>query len=348
MTEGTTSSTGTGASTATSTQWQLVARPHGEPTTDDVREVEVELPALAAGEVRVANEFLSVDPYMRGRMNDVKSYVPPFALGETMTGGAIGRVVESASDDLPVGTVVQHDLGWRDVAQGASSSFRAVEPAPGVELSAYLGVLGLTGLTAYVGLTEIAGIREGDVVFVSGAAGAVGTMVGQIARLKGASRVVGSAGSAEKVELLTSKYGFDAAFNYKDGDVAELLAEAAPDGIDLYFDNVGGDHLSAALASFKDGGRAALCGSIAGYNATGAPVGITGTTNIVTRGLMLKGFTLGNYRHVAPAFQAEMGPWLAAGEVVHDETVVEGIHSAFDAFTGLMRGENVGKMVVAV
>jgi NADPH-dependent curcumin reductase CurA len=199
-----------------------------------------------------------------------------------------------------------------------------------------------------VGLTEIAGIREGDVVFVSGAAGAVGTMVGQIARLKGASRVIGSAGSAEKVELLTSKYGFDAAFNYRDGDVAELLAEAAPDGIDLYFDNVGGDHLSAALGAFKDGGRAALCGSIAGYNATGAPVGITGTTNIVTRGLMLKGFTLGNYRHVAPAFQAEMGPWLAAGEVVHDETVVEGIHSAFDAFTGLMRGENVGKMVVKV
>jgi NADPH-dependent curcumin reductase CurA len=334
--------------TTTSTQWQLHARPVGEPTPDDVRRVEVTLPELAEGEVRVQNEYLSVDPYMRGRMNDVKSYVPPFALDETMTGGAVGRVVESRSDDLAVGTVVLHDLGWRDVAQGPAAGFRPVQPTEGVSLSAYLGVLGLTGLTAYVGLTEIAGIREGDVVFVSGAAGAVGSMVGQIARLKGASRVVGSAGSAEKVELLTSRYGFDAAFNYRDGDVAELLAEAAPDGVDLYFDNVGGDHLSAALGAFRDGGRAALCGSIANYNATGAPVGITNMTNVVTRGLTLTGFTLGNYRHVAPAFQAEMGPWLAAGDVVHDETVVEGIDSAFDAFTGLMRGDNVGKMVVRV
>jgi NADPH-dependent curcumin reductase CurA len=332
----------------TSIQWQLVARPHGEPTPDDVARVEVTLPELGEGEVRVQNEFLSVDPYMRGRMNDVKSYIPPFALGETMTGGAVGRVVETRSDDLPVGTVVLHDQGWRDVAQGGAASFRAVQPVDGVPLSAYLGVLGLTGLTAYVGLTEIAGIREGDVVFVSGAAGAVGTMVGQIARLKGASRVIGSAGSAEKVELLTSKYGFDAAFDYKDGDVSELLAEAAPDGIDLYFDNVGGDHLSAALASFRTGGRAALCGSIANYNSTGAPVGITGMTNMVTRGLMMKGFTLGDYRHLAPAFQAEMGPWLSAGDVVYDETVVEGVDNAFDAFTGLMRGDNVGKMVVAV
>jgi len=334
--------------TTISTQWQLHARPVGEPTPDDFRRVEVTLPELAEGEVRVQNEYLSVDPYMRGRMNDVKSYVPPFALDETMTGGAVGRVVESRSDDLAVGTVVLHDLGWRDVAQGPAAGFRPVQPTEGVSLSAYLGVLGLTGLTAYVGLTEIADIREGDVVFVSGAAGAVGSMVGQIARLKGASRVVGSAGSAEKVELLTSRYGFDAAFNYRDGDVAELLAEAAPDGVDLYFDNVGGDHLSAALGAFRDGGRAALCGSIANYNATGAPVGITNMTNVVTRGLTLTGFTLGNYRHVAPAFQAEMGPWLAAGDVVHDETVVEGIDSAFDAFTGLMRGDNVGKMVVRV
>ena len=331
-----------------STQWHLVARPTGEPTTDDVRKVVVDLPDLADGEVRVANAYLSVDPYMRGRMNDVPSYVPPFRLDEAMTGGAIGTVVASRSADLAVGTVVQHDLGWRDVAQGPASAFRVVEPAPGVELSAYLGALGLTGLTAYVGLTEIAGIREGDVVFVSGAAGAVGTMVGQIARLKGASRVVGSAGSAEKVALLTEKYGFDAAFDYKQGDVAGQLAEAAPDGIDLYFDNVGGEHLSAALGAFRKGGRAALCGAIAGYNATGEPVGITGTTNIVTRGLTLRGFTLGDWAHVAPAFRAELGPWLAAGDLVWDETVTEGIDSAFDAFTGLMRGANVGKMVVRV
>lgn len=335
-------------STTTSTQWHLVARPVGEPTTDDVRKVVVDLPELADGEVRVQNAYLSVDPYMRGRMNDVKSYVPPFALDAPMTGGAIGTIVESRDEALAVGTTVQHDLGWRDVAQGPAPAFRVVEPAPGVELSAHLGALGLTGLTAWVGLTEIARIREGDVVFVSGAAGAVGTMVGQIARLKGASRVVGSAGSAEKVELLTSKYGFDAAFDYKQGDVAGQLAEAAPDGIDVYFDNVGGDHLSAALAAFRDGGRAALCGAIAGYNATGEPVGVTGTTNIVTRGLTLQGFTLGNYAHLAPAFREDLGPWLAEGRLVWDETVTEGIDSAFDAFTGMMRGANVGKMVVRV
>ncbi|MEU2001662.1 NADP-dependent oxidoreductase [Rhodococcus sp. NPDC019627] len=331
-----------------STQIQLINRPAGWPTQDDFRTVTVELPDLAGDQVRVVNEFTSVDPYMRGRMNDVKSYIPPFVLGETMTGGAVGRVVESTADSHPVGAVVVHDLGWRDVAQGDATAFRVVEEIPGVPVSAYLGILGLTGLTAYVGLLHIAHLKPGDSVFISGAAGAVGTAAGQIARLEGASRVLGSAGSAEKVALLTDRYGYDIALDYKAAPIRKQLLEAADDGIDVYFDNVGGDHLEAALAAMRNGGRAALCGAIAGYNATERVPGPDNMMNIISRGLTLQGFTLGNYTHVFPEFAAKMGPWLASGDVVHDETVVEGIENSVDAFLQLMRGGNVGKMLVKV
>jgi len=334
------------AASTTSTQVQLAARPTGWPTADDFTNVRIDLTDLAAGEVRVANEFISVDPYMRGRMNDVKSYVPPFVLDETMTGGAVGRVVASASDAIKVGDVVVHQFGWRDLVQEDAAGFRVVPELPGVPLSAYLGVLGMTALTAYAGLLDVAEFTEGDTVFVSGAAGAVGSMVGQIARLKGAKRVIGSAGSAEKVALLTGKYGFDAAFNYRDGDIAGQLAAAAPDGIDVYFDNVGGEHLEAALNSFNDGGRAALCGAISIYNDTEEAVGPRNMVNIVGRGLTLKGFIVGNYVHHFADFSADMAAWLTSGEVVFDETVVDGIDNAVDAFLGLMRGENTGKMVV--
>lgn len=334
------------ASSHVSTQIQLVNRPVGWPTDADFRTVTVDLPELAAGQIRVANEFVSVDPYMRGRMNDVKSYVPPFVLGETMGGGAVGRVVASASDAISVGDVVTHAYGWRDLVQEDAAGFRVVPELPGIALSAYLGVLGMTALTAYVGLLEVAKLKEGDTVFVSGAAGAVGSMVGQIARLKGAKRVIGSAGSPEKVALLTSKYGFDAAFNYKDGSIKDQLAAAAPEGIDVYFDNVGGEHLEAALASFNDGGRAALCGAISLYNSTDAPTGPNNMSNIVTRGLTLTGFTIGNFWGHLPAFSAEMADWLASGKIVFDETVVDGVENAVEAFLGLMRGENTGKMIV--
>ncbi|MFC9835399.1 NADP-dependent oxidoreductase [Rhodococcus sp. NPDC127530] len=331
-----------------STQIQLINRPVGWPTQDDFRTATVELPDLGPDQVRVANEFVSVDPYMRGRMNDVKSYIPPFALGETMTGGAVGRVVESTAATHPVGSVVVHDLGWRDVAQGDASAFRVVEEIPGVSISAYLGILGLTGLTAYVGLVHIAHLKPGDAVFVSGAAGAVGTAAGQIARLEGASRVIGSAGSVEKVALLTDRYGYDAAFDYKQAPVREQLRGLAGDGIDVYFDNVGGDHLEAALDVMRNGGRAALCGAISAYNATERTPGPDNMVNIISRGLTLEGFTLGNYTHVFPEFAAKMGPWLASGDVVHDETVVDGIENSVDAFLQLMRGGNVGKMLVKV
>ncbi|GCE41961.1 NADP-dependent oxidoreductase [Rhodococcus sp. USK10] len=331
-----------------STQIQLINRPVGWPTQDDFHTATVELPALEPEQVRVHNEFVSVDPYMRGRMNDVKSYIPPFVLGETMTGGAVGRVVESTAATHPVGSVVVHDLGWRDVAQGDASAFRVVEEIPGVPISAYLGILGLTGLTAYVGLVHIAHLKAGDAVFISGAAGAVGTAAGQIARLEGASRVIGSAGSAEKVALLTDRYGYDAAFDYKQAPVREQLRGLAGDGIDVYFDNVGGDHLEAALDVMRPGGRAALCGAIAAYNATERTPGPDNMVNIISRGLTLEGFTLGNYTHVFPEFAAKMGPWLASGDVVHDETVVDGIENSVDAFLQLMRGANVGKMLVKV
>ena len=335
--------------TATSRQWELVSRPSGWPVPEDFRLVEAELPALADGEVRVANEFVSVDPYMRGRMNDTKSYVPPFGLGEPLTGGAVGRVVASRADGLAIGDLVSHDRGWRDVAQGPATGFRRVEEVPGLPSSVHLGVLGMPSMTAWVGLLVVAQMRPGDTVFVSGAAGAVGSVVGQIARLRGAGRVVGSAGSAEKVALLTERYGFDAGFNYRDGPVVEQLAAAAPEGIDVYFDNVGGDHLEAAIEVFNRDGRAALCGAISTYNAAEPQPGPRNLFQVVGKGLTLQGFIVSWYaaEHGA-AFAAEVGGWLRSGQLTYDETVVPGLERTVDAFLGLLRGENTGKMVVAV
>lgn len=337
---------------STSTQIQLVSRPRGWPTHENFRTATVELPELAEGEVRVANEFVSVDPYMRGRMNEGRSYVPPFELGETMTGGAVGRVVESRSEAHPVGAVVLHDLGWRDIAQGEGGQFRVVDQIDGVPVSAYLGVLGLTGLTAYLGLMHIGRFQAGDTVFVSGAAGSVGSAVGQIARLEGAAKVVGSAGSAEKVETVTGRYGFDAAINYKDGPVRSLLRThfGAQDGegIDVYFDNVGGDHLEAALDLMNDGGRVAMCGAISAYNATERPTGPDNLANAITRGLTLQGFTIGKYMGHYKEFVSKVGPWVASGELVYDETVVDGIENAVDALLDMMNGANLGKMVVRI
>lgn len=331
-----------------SRQWHLAKRPSGWPTTEDVRFVTVDLPPLGEGEVRVQNEFVSVDPYMRGRMNDEKSYVPPYRLDRVMDADAVGRVIESRSPDLEVGQLVQHFKGWRDVAQGAATDFTARREIPGVASSIYLGPLGLTGFTAWVGLLVIAEMKPGDTVFVSAAAGAVGSAVGQIARLKGAGRVIGSAGSDEKVAVLTGKYGFDAAFNYKSGKVSRMLRDAAPDGIDVYFDNVGGDHLEAAIFSFNDGGRAAICGAIAGYNSESPEPGPRNLLMLISKGLMLKGFTIPSYQQYSAEFQREVGPLIASGDFEFDETVIDGVENAFDAWLRLMRGENIGKMVVRV
>lgn len=335
-----------------STQIQLASRPRGWPTHENFRTVSVELPELSDGEIRVANEFISVDPYMRGRMNEGRSYIPPFELDETMTGGAVGRVVESRSEAHPVGAVVLHDLGWRDIAQGSGRMFRVVQELDGVPNSAHLGILGTTGLTAYVGLMHIAQFKAGDSVFVSGAAGSVGSAVGQMARLEGASKVVGSAGSTEKVEAVTGRYGFDSALNYKEGPVRKQLREyfGAQDGegIDVYFDNVGGDHLEAALDLMNDEGRIALCGAISSYNATERTPGPDNLWLMITRRLSMQGFTINKQMGHYKEFVTKVGPWVASGELVFDETVVDGIDSAVDALLDMMNGANLGKMVVRI
>lgn len=332
----------------TSRQVNLVARPNGAPVPMDFELVEVEVPTPGDGEVVVANRFMSVDPYMRGRMNDTKSYVPPFQLGEVLAGGAVGEVVESNSSDLAVGDLVVHGLGWREVAVVPSAETQRAADVDGVALSANLGVLGMPGLTAYAGLLEVASFRDGDAVFVSGAAGAVGSVVGQIAKLKGASHVVGSAGSDEKVSFLTDVLGFDAAFNYKSGSVTKQLLSAAPDGIDVYFDNVGGDHLQAALHALKPFGRVALCGAISVYNNTEPAPGPNNLALAIGKQLTMRGFIVSSHESLRDDFVRDVGGWLADGSLRHDETVVEGIENAPDAFIGLLSGANTGKMVVAL
>ncbi|HEX6918585.1 MAG TPA: NADP-dependent oxidoreductase, partial [Phycicoccus sp.] len=245
---------------------RLVSRPVGWPTPDDFALVPSEVPDLADGQVRVRNVVMSVDPYMRGRMSAAKSYAAPYELDRAMLGGAVGVVEESRAEGIAVGDHLLHGLGWREVAVVDAAAARVVD-AEAAPASAYLGVLGMTGLTAYAGLTRIAAIQPGDVMFVSGAAGAVGGAVGQVARALGAGRVIGSAGSAEKVRHLVDGLGFDAAFDYHDG-VSRQLREAAPDGIDVYFDNVGGEHLEAAIGSLRLHGRIAVCGMISVYNDT--------------------------------------------------------------------------------
>ncbi len=323
----------------------LVSRPSGWPTEDNFAMTEADRPDLADGQVRVRNLFMSVDPYMRGRMNDVKSYVPPFQLGEPLQGGAIGLVTESRSADLAEGDLVLHMLGWRDEAVLPARHAQKVAAAEGLSPSAYLGVLGMPALTAYVGLLDIAALEPGDVVFVSGAAGAVGSMAGQIAKLKGAARVIGSAGSEEKVRWLR-EIGFDAAFNYKAAPVFGQLREAAPEGIDVYFDNVGGDHLEAALAVLNTHGRVAMCGAIAHYNATELPAGPQNLALAIGKRLTLRGFIVSDHQDRTPDMIADVSGWLREGKLFHTETVVEGLDQAPAAFINLLRGHNTGKMIV--
>jgi len=325
--------------------WHLVARPQGWPTPSDFALRESAVPALAPGQILVRNLYLSVDPYMRGRMNDVKSYVPPFQLDQPMDGGAVGRVVASEAPGFAEGDTVVHSLGWRDLAVVGADQAVKVDPEA-APLSAYLGVLGMPGLTAYAGLLKVGALREGDAVFVSGAAGAVGSLVGQIARLRGASRVVGSAGSPEKVRRLVEEYGFDAAFNYKDGPVGKQLAEAAPDGIDVYFDNVGGEHLEAAISWLHVHGRAVICGMIAQYNETEPPAAPRNLAMVIGKRLRLEGMLVRDHQDMQEQFLVEVGGWLREGRIRFDETVVDGLDHAVDAFLGLMRGENTGKMIV--
>jgi hypothetical protein len=325
-------------------QVQLVSRPVGWPTPENFRLVEVELPDPADGQVLVRNQFISVDPYMRGKLNDVRSYTPPYQLAAPMDGAAVGEVVASAAPERTVGEIVLHQAGWRDYAVLDAAHTRLVDPSV-APASAYLGVLGTTGFTAWVGLVEIAALKQGDVVFVSGAAGAVGSIAGQIARLRGAARVVGSAGSAAKVARL-HELGFHAAFDYHDTPVRDRLADSAPDGIDVYFDNVGGEQLEAAITRMNPFGRVALCGAISVYNATEPRPGPRNLSLAVGKQLTLRGFLVTSYGHLRKQFAAEMTGWLGDGRIRYDETIVDGLENAVDAFVGMLRGENTGKMLV--
>ena len=329
---------------STTRQILLASRPEGWPTPENFRLVEVPVPALADGQVLVANHCMSVDPYMRGRMNDSKSYTSAFQIDEPLEGGAVGEVIASSSDDVPVGATVLHNLGWREHAVVDGSAAKIVDPSLADE-SAYLGALGMTGLTAYAGLTYAGAFTAGDAVFVSGAAGAVGSMVGQIAKASGASRVIGSAGSPEKVARL-KELGFDAAFNYHDGDVAAQLQEAAPEGIDVYFDNVGGDHLEAAINSLNVHGRVAMCGAISQYNATEPACAPRNLGSAIGKLLTIRGFLVGEFSDKADEFAQKMAGWLSDGSVTFDETFREGLDNAPQAFIDLLRGANTGKMVV--
>jgi NADPH-dependent curcumin reductase CurA len=325
-------------------EWRLVRRPHGWPVAEDFELAETDVPQPRDGQVLVRNLVMSVDPYMRGRMNDARSYAAPYELGKAMYGGAVGRVEASTVDALPVGTVVRHGLGWREWAVVPARQCEVVDPeGDGVPVSAYLGVLGMPGLTAWVGLYEIAEIRPGETLFVSAAAGAVGSVAGQLAKLAGL-RVVGSAGTPQKVAWLR-ELGFDAAFDYHDGDVTALLTQAAPEGIDAYFDNVGGDHLRAALACLNPFGRIAACGMIAAYNER-VP-GPDNIVNVVGKKLTIRGFIVGDHAHREPVFRRHVAGLLRAGRLQYAETHREGIEAALDALLDVLRGgRHTGKMVV--
>jgi NADPH-dependent curcumin reductase CurA len=329
----------------TSREIRLAARPQGVPVESDFALAEAELPDPADGEVLIRNAYVSVDPYMRGRMNESRSYVPPFALGEAMTGGAVGRIVSSRSPRWAEGTWVVHSLGWREWALSDGRGLLPVDPAL-APVSTALGVLGMPGFTAWYGLTQLGEPQEGETVFVSGAAGAVGSVAAQVARLLGC-RVIASAGSDEKLAWLR-ELGVDEAFSYRDRPVHESLREAAPDGIDVYFDNVGGDHLEAAIGALRLRGRIVACGAISRYNDTEARPGPRNLFMVVTKRLTMRGFIISDHNDRLPEFVAAMAPWVQDGAVRYRETVVDGIENAPQAFLGLLGGENTGKMLVRV
>lgn len=322
--------------------WTLAARPQGTPKTADFAAIDLPAAGLAEGEVRVANRWLSVDPYMRGRMNDVKSYVPPFAIGEPMTGGAVGEVVESRNDALKPGDLVLHMLGWRDEAVGPAAAFTRL-PDLDAPPQAFLGQLGMPGMTGYFGLLEVAGAKAGDTVFVSAAAGAVGSTVVQVAKAKGMT-VIGSAGGQKKADWVRS-LGADEVVDYKSGPVVKSLAAAAPKGIDVYFDNVGGDHLDAALASARPGARFAICGMIDVYN-DAKPTELKYLARLIGNRVRMQGFIVSDYMDRAGEFYRDMGALLAEGKLKAEETVHDGLDAMPDAFLGLFSGGNTGKMLV--
>ncbi|MEZ5492677.1 MAG: NADP-dependent oxidoreductase [Gammaproteobacteria bacterium] len=326
----------------------LVSRPAGMPRAENFRLVEVDLPAPEAGQVLVKNIYLSVDPYMRGRMREDAVYAAAYELNKVMYGGAIGEVVESRSPALQPGDIVLNQLAWRDGFVADAAAVTKIEPFDREHLSWYLGTLGMPGLTAYVGLSKFADLKPGDTVFVSAASGAVGANVCQIARLKGC-RVIGSVGSDEKADWLQKECGVEQVINYKTcGDLTTALRKAAPEGVDVYFENVGGDHLQAAIATMNPFGRIVACGMIQTYNNAEPAPGPSNLMLIVGKKLRIQGFIVSDHLDMQEQFRKDMVEWIKAGKIKTRETVIDGLENTVDAFLALFSGANFGKMVVKV
>jgi NADPH:quinone reductase len=331
----------------TQQQIQLVSRPEGMPVESDFLYKKVEVPQPSQGEVLIKTLYLSVDPYMRGRMSDAKSYVQPFALNEALSGGVVGEVIDSKSEHFKKGDFVVGMLPWQEYSLANEKEVRAVNPSI-APLSTHLSVLGLTGLTAYFGLLDIGQPKKEETVVVSGAAGAVGSVVGQIAKIKGA-RVVGIAGSDEKVQYLKETLGFDEAINYKDyDDIYSTLKEACPNGIDVYFENVGGEIGDAAISLLNKHGRVPVCGAISSYNKTDRDLGPRVQTKLIKSSALMKGFVVNDYSDRFKEGATQLGQWLSEGKLQYEETITEGFENVTDAFLGLFEGKNLGKQLVKV
>ena len=329
----------------TSREVRLARRPVGRPQPSDFEVAEVQLPAPGEGEVQVRNHWMSVDPYMRGRMYDRPSYVPPFEIGKAMQGGAVGEVTSSNDPGFQPGDLVSTMFGWREAFNAPAQHLQKLD-VHGLPPQAFLGVAGMPGMTAWAGLLKVAAMKEGDVVFVSAAAGAVGQVVCQIAKLKGASRVIGSAGGPEKAAWLR-EIGCDEVIDYKaERDLTAALARAAPKGIDVYFENVGGEHLTAALNAARPFARFAMCGSISGYNDAEPAPGPSNLMLVVGKRLRLQGFIVSDFFGDQAEFVTEVSGWIRDGKLRWKETVDEGIDAAPGAFMKLFSGENMGKMLV--
>lgn len=323
----------------------LASRPSGWVTADNFSLTAGEVPVPGEDELLIRNICMSVDPYMRGRMNDVKSYVPPFQVGEVLQAGVVGQVVSSNNPAYSEGDYVSGMLGWENYSISDGSQLHKVVQS-GLPLSYYLGILGMPGMTAYVGLFKIADVKQGETVFVSAASGAVGSVVGQLAKIAGC-RVTGCAGSDDKVALLTGELGFDAAFNYKNSDsIVASIKQACPDGIDVNFENVGGEIFEAALWNMNNFGRVALCGMISNYNDVEMAPGPRGMMLVVGRRIRIEGFIVTDHAEACMEYVQKAAGWLAEGKLQYRESIAEGIENAPAAFMDMLKGRNTGKQIV--
>ena len=329
----------------TTEQIVLASRPKGLPALDNFKVKNIELQEIKIGEILLKGMYYSVDPYMRGRMNDAKSYVPPFEIDKPLAGSVIAKVVQSKSDNFKMGDIVAGMLPWQKEMIADEKSLKVIDTKI-ASASYYLGILGMTGLTAYFGLMQIGKPKAGETVVVSGAAGAVGIVVGQIAKIQGCY-VVGIAGTDEKIKLLKKQFGFDQAINYKTTtDIQKAIATACPKGVDIYFDNVGGVISDAVISNINFHARIPLCGQISLYNNTEVPMGPRIQPMLLTRSVLMQGFIVGNFKDQFPEGIKQLAQWVKEGKLKFTETIIHGFEKLPAALLGLFKGENTGKMIV--